>query len=102
MWLWPIFRWFQANPWAQWVAAGVAAYGAFRLWLAGKIRGERKEARKEGREEVIEQIQEKTNEAVQRVEDERRATASLNDAERLRLAAKSPNNRGRMSRPETD
>jgi hypothetical protein len=99
MWLWPIFRWFQANPWAQWVAGLGAAYIAFRLWLSGKMRGERKEARKEGREEVINQIKEQTSEAVQRVEDERAAVRSLNEQQLRELAAKSPNNRGRLQDP---
>jgi hypothetical protein len=102
MFLWPIFRWFQANPWAQWVAGLAAAYIAFRIWLSGKVRGARKEARKEGREEVIDQIKEQTSEAVQRVEDERSATRDLNERQLRELAAKSPNNRGRLQNPEAD
>ena len=102
MWLWPIFRWFQANPWAQWVAGIAAAYIAFRVWLGSKIKRERKEARKEGREEVIDQIEEQTDEAIQRVEASRDAVRSLNERQLRELAAKSPHNRGRVQSPEAD
>ena len=96
MFLWPIFRWFQANPWAQWVAGIAAAYIAFRVWLANKIGRERKEAREEARDNVIEQIEEQTHD---RVEDAREAASSTDDlnADQLRkLRAADPNNRSRL------
>jgi hypothetical protein len=96
MWLWPIFRWFQANPWAQWVAGIAAAYIAFRVWLGSKIKRERKEARKEGREEVIDQIEEQTNERVQEAREAARSTDDLNADELRKLRAKDPNNRSRV------
>jgi len=97
-----IWLWFRSNPAAQAVAGVVAVYVAFRLWLARKIRREREDAAKEAVEQVTEQIQEKTDEAIQRVEDERQRVADLNDSERLRLAAGSPHNRGRLQNPEAD
>ena len=102
MWLWPIFRWFQANPWAQWVAGIAAAYVAFRAWLAAKIRGERKEARKEGREQVIKEVKEQTDEALQRVEEDRATVRDLNQQQLRKLAGESPHNRGRLQNPEAD
>jgi hypothetical protein len=96
MWLWPIFRWFQANPWAQWVAGIAAAYIAFRVWLGSKIKRERKEARKEGREEVIDQIEEQTNERVQEAREAARSTDDLNADQLRKLRAADPNNRSRV------
>jgi flagellar biosynthesis/type III secretory pathway M-ring protein FliF/YscJ len=102
MFLWKIFDWFAANPLAQWFAGIVAAYVTFRLWLGARLRRERKEARKEGREDVIDEIEEQTDEAIQRVEDERDAVRSLNEQQLRDLAAKSPHNRGRVQNPEAD
>lgn len=102
MWMYGIFNWFAANPVARWVAGIAAGLAAFWAFMTLRDRRIRKEAKEEGKQEVIQEITEQTNEAVERVEDERERVADLNDAERLRLAAKSPNNRGRMSRPETD
>lgn len=97
-----VWLWFKANPAAQWVAAIVAAYVTFRLWLLAKIRRERKDAAEDATEEVIEQIEEQTDEAIQRVENERAFTRSLNEQQLLDLAAKSPNNRGRLRNTPTD
>ena len=97
-----IWLWFKANPAAQWTAAIVAAYVTFRLWLAAKIRRERKDAADEATEEVIEAIEKETDNAIKRVEQERERVSDLNDAERLRLAAGSPHNRGRLHGPEAD
>ncbi len=99
MWLWPIFRWFQANPWAQWVAGIVAAYVAFRVWLSGKIRGERREARKEGREDVIDEIN-KENSRVEKAIDaaDRDAVERLNSEQLRKLTESDPLNRGRAPR----
>ena len=97
-----IWLWFKANPAAQWVAAIVAAYVTFRLWLAAKIRRERKDAADEATEKVIEAIEKETDDAIERVEQERERVADLNDAERLRLAAGSPHNRGRLRNTPTD
>jgi membrane protein implicated in regulation of membrane protease activity len=102
MWLYPVFRWFQANPWAKWVAGIAAAFVAFRVWLWRKIKSERKDAKAEGKREVIEQIEEKTNEAVQRVEDDRARVRDLNDEQLRKLIAKDPNNRGRLPDPQAD
>ena len=102
MFLWKVFDWFAKNPWAQWVAGLGALYITFRIWLSGKVRGERREARKEGREDVIDEIREQTDETIQRVEDERAATRDLNDNQLRELAAKSPHNRGRVPNPEAD
>jgi membrane protein implicated in regulation of membrane protease activity len=102
MWLYPVFRWFQANPWAKWVAGIAAAFVAFRVWLWRKIKSERKDAKAEGKREVIEQIEEKTNEAVQRVEDDRARVRDLNDEQLRKLLAKDPNNRGRLPDPQAD
>ncbi len=94
--------WLKANPWAQAVAFVVAVYIAFRLWLARKIRREREDAAEEAVEQVTEQIQEKTDEAIQRVEDDRAAVRDLNNEQLRKLAEASPHNRGRLHRPETD
>ena len=102
MWLYPVFRWFQANPWAKWVAGIAAAFVAFRVWLWRKIKSERKDAKAEGKRDVIEQIEEKTNEAVQRVEDDRARVRDLNDEQLRKLLAKDPNNRGRLPDPQAD
>jgi hypothetical protein len=91
-----IWLWFKANPVAQWAAGIGAAYVLFRIWLARKIGAARQEAATEAREEVIEQIEEQTDDAIQRVEDERAATRALNEQQLLDLAAKSANNRGRL------
>jgi hypothetical protein len=53
MWLYPVFRWFQANPWAKWVAGIAAAFVAFRVWLWRKIKSERKDAKDDARDERI-------------------------------------------------
>jgi lipopolysaccharide export LptBFGC system permease protein LptF len=97
-----LWLWFKSNPWAQAAAVIGAAYVTFRIWLASKVKRERREAAEEAREEVIEQIEEQTDEAIQRVEDDRAAVADLNAAELRRLAASSPNNRGRLQNPEAD
>jgi membrane protein implicated in regulation of membrane protease activity len=97
-----VFRWFQTNPWAKWVAGIAAAFVAFRVWLWRKIKSERKDAKAEGKREVIEQIEEKTNEAVQRVEDDRARVRDLNDEQLRKLIAKDPNNRGRLPDPQAD
>jgi hypothetical protein len=91
-----VWLWFKANPAAQWVASIVAAYLTFRLWLSAKIRSERKDAAEDATEEVIEQIEKETDDAIQRVEDERAATADLNAEQLRKLAAGSPHNRGRL------
>ncbi len=97
-----IWLWFRSNPAAQAVAFVVALYIAFRLWLARKIRREREDAAEEAVEQVTEQIQEKTDEAIQRVEDDRAAVERLNSEQLRKLAEASPHNRGRLHRPETD
>jgi hypothetical protein len=97
-----IWLWFQQRPWAQAVAGVVAVYVAFRLWLARKIRREREDAAEEAVQDVIKTIEKDTDDAIQRVEDERQRVADLNDSERLRLAAGSPHNRGRLQNPEAD
>ena len=97
-----LWLWFRSNPVAQWVAGIVAGYAVFRLWLWRKIRRERQEAATEAERRVIETIEEKTDDAIKRVEDERRTTADLNDAELRRLAQNSPHNRGRLHRTEAD
>ena len=99
---WSLWVWFRNNPAAQ-VAAGIgAAWIAFRIWLASKVKRERREAAEDAREEVIEQIEEQTDEAIERVEADRERVADLNDAELRKLAAASPNNRGRLQNPEAD
>jgi hypothetical protein len=101
-WGYSIWVWIKTNPLAQWLLGIGAAWIAFRIWLASKVKRERREAAEEAREEVIEQIEEQTDEAIQRVEDDRAAVADLNAAELRRLAASSPNNRGRLQNPEAD
>lgn len=100
--LYGVWLWFRANPVAQWVAGIGGAYVLFRFWLARKIGAARQEAATEAREEVIEQIEEETDDAIQRVEDERDVTRALNDQQLLDLAAKSPNNRGRLQNTPPD
>lgn len=97
-----LWLWFKSNPTAQWVAGISVAYITFRIWLARKIGAARKEGATEAREEVIEQIEKETDDAIQRVEDDRERVAALNDAELRKLAASSPNNRGRLQNPEAD
>jgi len=97
-----IWLWFRSNPAAQAVAGVVAVYIAFRLWLARKIRREREGAAEEAVEQVIETIEKETENAVQRVEDDRDVVRLLNEQQLRDLAARSPHNRGRLHRPETD
>ena len=97
-----VWLWLKANPAAQWALGIGAAYVTFRIWLSRKIGAARKEGATEARKEVIEQIEEQTDEAIQRVKDERAATRALNEQQLLDLAAKSPNNRGRLHSPEAD
>jgi hypothetical protein len=87
-----VWLWLKANPAAQWALGIVAAWLAFKLWLGAKIRRERADAA----EDVIETIEKDTDNAIKRVEDDRRTTADLNDAELRKLARESPNNRGRL------
>jgi hypothetical protein len=97
-----IWLWLKANPAAQWALAIGGVWITFKLWLARKIRSERKDAAEDATEEVIEQIEKETDDAIQRVEDERAATRALNEQQLLDLAAKSPNNRGRLHSPQAD
>ena len=97
-----LWVWFRSNPAAQWVAGITVAYVTFRIWLARKIGRERKEAAEEAREEVIEAIEKDTDDAIQRVEDDRAAVERLNADQLRKLAEASPHNRGRLHRPETD
>jgi hypothetical protein len=97
-----LWVWFRSNPAAQAVAGVVALYLAFRLWLARKIRREREDATEEAVEEVVEAIEKETENAVQRVEDDRDTVARLNDDQLRKLARESEHNRGRLHRPETD
>jgi hypothetical protein len=100
--LYGVWLWFRSNPAAQWAAGIGAAYVLFRVWLSRKIGAARQEAATEAREEVIDQIEEQTDDAIQRVQDERDATRALNEQQLLDLAAKSPNNRGRVQNPAPD
>lgn len=102
MWLFPVFRWFQANPLAQWIAGIGAALAAFWAWISLRDRRIRREARKEAKREVVEEIQEQTDETLQRIEDDRAAVRDLNEQQLRQLAEDSPNNRGRLHRPEAD
>jgi outer membrane protein TolC len=97
-----LWLWFKSNPAAQWAAGIVAAYVTFRIWLSRKISREREDAAEEAVEEVIEAIEKETDDAIERVEQERERVSDLNDAERLRLAAGSPHNRGRLHSPQAD
>lgn len=97
-----IWLWLKANPAAQWALAIGGVWITFRLWLGRKIRNERKDAAEDATEEVIEAIEKETDDAIQRVEDERRATADLNAEQLRKLAAGSPHNRGRLHSPEAD
>jgi hypothetical protein len=97
-----VWLWFKSNPAAQWAAGIVAAYVTFRLWLSAKIRSERKDAAEDATEEVIEAIEKETDDAIQRVEQERAATADLNAEQLRKLAAGSPHNRGRLHNPQAD
>jgi lipopolysaccharide export LptBFGC system permease protein LptF len=97
-----LWLWFKSNPWAQAAAVIGAAYVAFRIWLASKVKRERREAAEEAREEVIEQIEKETADAIQRVEDDRAIVADLNEQQLRKLAEASPHNRGRLQNPEAD
>jgi hypothetical protein len=103
MWLYPVFRWFQANPWAKWVAGIAAAFVAFRVWLWRKIKSERKDAKAEGKREVIEHIETKEAELKEAAnEAENRITADLNERSLRDVAARSPENLGPVRRTEAD
>ena len=97
-----LWLWFRSNPAAQAVAAVSVLYVTFRIWLARKIGRVRKEAADEAREEVIEAIEKDTDDAIQRVEDDRAAVERLNADQLRKLAEASPHNRGRLRRTETD
>lgn len=101
-WGYSFWVWLKSNPLAQWLLGIGAAWIAFRIWLASKVKRERREAAEEAREEVIEQIEKETTDAIQRVEDDRAIVADLNEQQLRKLAASSPHNRGRVQRPETD
>ena len=94
--------WLKANPAAQWALAIGGVWITFRLWLRAKIRSERKDAAEDATEEVIEQIEKETDDAIQRVEDDRAAVERLNAEQLRKLAASSPNNRGRLQNPQAD
>lgn len=96
--LWKLFDWIANNKTAQWVLGILTLAGLYKAYE--RLRDNR--IRKEVKEQVFEQIEEQTDEAIERVEQERERTADLNDAERLRLASESPHNRGRLHRSETD
>ena len=97
-----LWVWLKSNPAAQWALGIVAAYVTFKLWLRAKIRNERKDAAEDATEEVIEQIEKETDDAIQRVEDDRAAVERLNAEQLRKLAASSPNNRGRLQNPQAD
>jgi hypothetical protein len=97
-----LWVWLKSNPAAQWSLGIVAAYVTFKLWLRAKIRSERKDAAEDATEEVIEQIEKETDDAIQRVEDDRAAVERLNAEQLRKLAASSPNNRGRLQNPQAD
>lgn len=91
-----LWLWFKSSPMAQGAAALGAVLAAFWAFMTLRDRRIRRQAKAEAKREVIEQIEEQTDEAVQRVEDERARVRDLNDAERMRLARESPYNRRRM------
>ena len=96
--LWRFFDWIANNKTAQWIMGiltGLALYKAYERLRDNRIR-------KEAKEQVLQDIEEQTDEAIERVEQERERVADLNDAERLRLAAGSPHNRGRLQNPKAD
>lgn len=97
-----LWVWLKSNPAAQWALGIVAAYVTFKLWLRAKIQSERKDAAEDATEEVIEQIEKETDDAIQRVEDDRAAVERLNAEQLRKLAASSPNNRGRLQNPQAD
>jgi lipopolysaccharide export LptBFGC system permease protein LptF len=97
-----LWVWLKSNPAAQWALGIVAAYVTFKLWLRAKIRSERKDAAEDATEEVIEQIEKETDNAIQRVEDDRDIVRELNERQLRKLAASSPNNRGRLQNPQAD
>lgn len=87
MWLFPIFRWFQANPLAQWIAGIGAALAAFWGWMT--LRDRRRDRNKEREIEleaqdksrqVIAKAEEKTDETIRKSDEARadipRGTAS--------------------------
>jgi len=94
-----IWLWWKSSPIAQGATAALGALSVFWAWMTLRDRRIRSEAKREARREVIEQIEEKTNEAVQRVEDERARVRDLNDEQLRKLLAKDPNNRGRLPDP---
>jgi hypothetical protein len=96
--LWKLFDFIANNKTVQWVLGVFAAFSLYKIYE--RLRDNR--IRKEANAEIIEAIQEETDDAIERVEQERERVADLNDAERLRLAAESPNNRGRLQNPEAD
>lgn len=96
------WMWLKNSPVAQGVAMALGALGAFWAFMTLRDRRIRSQAKREARQEVIEQIKEQTDEAIQRVEDERDRVRSLNDEQLRKLAAKDPNNRGRLQNPEAD
>jgi len=97
-----LWVWLKANPAAQWALAIAGAWIAFRLWLSRKIRREREDATEEAVEDVVKAIEKETENAVQRVEDERAITRSLNEQQLRDLARQSPHNRRRVQDPPAD
>lgn len=97
-----LWVWLKANPIAQYALAIGAAYIAFRVWLAGKVRRARTEGRIEGERQIIDQIEEQTNDTLQRVEADRAIVRDLTDDELRKSAEASPHNRGRLRRTETN
>lgn len=88
--------WLKGVPQWVWMAA-LAALGIYLIRRDGY-----RDGHKEAAHTIEDEIEEQTDERIKRVEKERRATADLNDAERLRLAAESKHNRGRLQRPPPD
>ena len=75
---WGLWVWFRNNPAAQ-VAAGIgAAWIAFRIWLATKVRAVRKDEQQkieikaqEASRKVIDKAKDKTSETIRKAEDAR-------------------------------
>lgn len=91
-----------ANPVLRWVVLVLTGLFVGRVWLWLRDKGRDKRVRKEITHEIIEDIQEQSDEAIQRVEDDRDAVARLNDEQLRKLATESQNNRGRLRRSPAD
>jgi hypothetical protein len=96
MWLYPIFRWFQANPLAQWIAGISAALAAFWGWMT--LRDRRRDREKE--REIELEAQDKSRQVIAKAEEKTDETIRKSDEARADIPRGAPS--GELPKPVQD